>query len=89
MRHQLTWPGLLALLLTRAATGQELIAVSPSFTAEWIAATTPIELSLSATPAPEIGNIAVFIGKTDVSALFTRQAERLIYRPRVMPLPPG
>jgi hypothetical protein len=84
---------LLAAALLLAASGaaaQDGITVTPSFDGtRWVSAGETIELTLGAPLAPGTGRIAVLIGHTDYSALFVPDGERLIYRPRRVPLPSG
>jgi hypothetical protein len=74
---------------SRSVTGDS-ITVSPSFTADrFIAANTPIALSLSRWPAPGEGALVVMLGPTDVTALFQRHGRELVYESRAMPLTSG
>lgn len=50
---------------------------------------TPIELTLSRPLLPNEGSIAVMIGSVDVSDLLERGTARVVYRPRLAPLPAG
>jgi hypothetical protein len=75
---------------SNAASPPDPITVAPSFTAErFIAASTPVSLSLSRVPSPEEGALVVMLGTTDVTALFERRGTRLIYQSRTLPLASG
>ena len=54
----------------------------------WLATDAALELRLNRPPTAEEGRLAVFVGRTDLTALFLRTGERLVYRP-VIPLPSG
>lgn len=80
---------ILAALLCASSSAQELT-VQPSFDGgRYIARTAAIELTLGRTPVPEDGRIAVFIGQTDVTSLFTLNGEQLVYQSAKLPLPAG
>jgi hypothetical protein len=53
---------------------------------EWIHPDTPIEVEVLAPPE---GRLALFLGPTDVTDLFRRRGNLLIYRPELLPLPRG
>jgi hypothetical protein len=81
--------GLLALAAI-GATAQAPFAVTPGFDATtWIAQNTPIELRLNQPLPPATGRLAVLIGVTDLTALFTVMQDRLVYQPMLLPLPEG
>lgn len=62
-------------------------AVTPSWAAdEWLPSDARIALELD---TPMSDRLAVFIGPTDVTDLLRRAGSRLIYRPELLPLPPG
>jgi hypothetical protein len=66
------------------------LTLAPSFTAErWVRPDAPIELVLSRPLLPEAGRVAVFIGATDVTGLFTSTTDRLRYDPTALPLRSG
>lgn len=52
---------------------------------DWVRADEPIALAVGAGGS----RLAVFIGVTDVTDLFRRTADGLVYRPELVPLPPG
>jgi hypothetical protein len=77
-------PALAQLAVSRVPT------VTPGFAAgEWLDADATIELALSPPLLPGRGQLAVFVGATDVTALFTVSPERLTYRPQAIRLPSG
>jgi hypothetical protein len=64
--------------------------VTPAFSPdEWLAAGARLELRLSREPEPGAGRLAVFIGNRDVSDLFHRSRDVLVYDARTLPLPSG
>ncbi|HWB41888.1 MAG TPA: hypothetical protein VG500_11545 [Gemmatimonadales bacterium] len=64
-------------------------AVSPGWSdGDWLDANAGVELTVSPEPPPG-SRIAVFIGATDVTALFARAPGKLSYRPGPMRLPSG
>ena len=66
------------------------ITIAASFTpVQYVAATTPIVLTLSRTLDRTDGVVVVMIGAADVTALFERRGAELAYRARSMPLPAG
>ncbi len=66
------------------------IVVTPSFAAgQYVTVRAPIELQLSRFPAPSEGSVAVILGTADLTALFDRHGDRLVYRATVAPLPSG
>ena len=69
---------------------QETLSVTTEFDASrWLAPGTPLELRLNRPLGAEDGRLAVFIGSTDFTALFTATPEPLSYRPRRVRLPSG
>jgi hypothetical protein len=80
----------LLLVLPGAAAAQDALTVAPpQNSAEWLRPDAGIELRLSRPVDASEGRFAVFVGHTDLSALFTTSADRLSYRPSGMPLPAG
>ncbi len=68
----------------------EPLVVTPAFaTDEWLPADSRLELRLSRAPEPAAGRLAVFIGNRDVSALFHRSRDGLVYDAGTLPLPSG
>ena len=66
------------------------ITIAASFTpVQYVAATTPIVLTLSRALDRNDGVVVVMIGAADVTALFERRGAELAYRARSMPLPAG
>src|SRR5947207_7416260 len=66
------------------------IAVSPSFRGDqFIAPATPVALTLSRLPDAGEGALVIMVGTADVTALFDRRGDRLVYQSQVMPLPSG
>ena len=66
------------------------LSVTPGFAAgEWLDSDTTIQLAVSEPILPQRGRLAVFIGATDVTPLFTATAGKLTYRPRTIRLPSG
>src|SRR5258708_537041 len=62
--------------------------VTASFAADhYLAARTPIILTMR--PATIDGTVAIILGTTDVTALFDRRGDQLVYRADVLPLPSG
>lgn len=55
-------------------------------TGEWLPPDSPIALEIVAPPE---GRLALFLGPTDVTDVFRRVGNRLIYRPELLPLPRG
>lgn len=73
-----------------SASSQAALSVTAGFdTARWLAPDAALELRLSRPLESGEGRIAVFIGPTDLTALFTVTADRVTYRPGAVPLPPG
>jgi hypothetical protein len=85
----------LAVLLTCACAGirvhaQAPLTVQPSFAGKQaISALEPLVLRLNRPLAATEGRLAVFIGLTDMTALFTATPNGLSYAPKSLPLPPG
>ena len=80
--------GICGLLLPSAAGAQDTLRVTPlQGGTEWLRPNTALELRLSR-PLSGSERLAVFVGHTDLSALFAGSANRLVYRPAV-PLPAG
>lgn len=76
-------------LLTTAVTARGLD-VQPGFgSGDWVPRTEPIELRLTGALGAEDGRLAVVLDRIDVTELFRRNGESLVYRPELMPLPPG
>jgi hypothetical protein len=66
----------------------------PSVTAgfavgEWLPSDATIELVITPPLDPASGSLAVFVGETDMTPLFTATPEKLTYRPVAFPLPAG
>lgn len=64
---------------TTQASGIVATAAAPAD--RWLATHEPIVISLSRAPGGDAGRLAVFVGRTDVSALTTRQGTEVTYRP--------
>lgn len=85
----------LAVLLACAFVGvhvraQAPLAVQPSFAGKQaVSSLEPLVLRLNRPLAATEGRLAVFIGSTDISALFTTAPNRLSYVPKSLPLPAG
>jgi hypothetical protein len=76
------------------ATAQEAVplalSVTPSFSAdEWLDWDAEFELLVSPPLVPEAGRLAVFLGETDLTPLFTVTPQRLWYRAKTLGLPAG
>jgi hypothetical protein len=56
---------------------------------DWVERDTAITVSLSRVPQPGEGRVAVTIGRSDVSDLFSLQGTDLVYRPELLPLTVG
>lgn len=70
--------------------GDSTIAVLPGFAVDqFVAAQAPIELALSRVPEASEGRIAVFVGMSDLTALFETSGSKLIYRSNGVDLPSG
>lgn len=85
-----------ALLLACAYIGFRVRAQAPALTVQadftaqqTLAPLTPIVLKLNRPLTATEGRLAVFIGVTDVTALFTVNANELRYEPKAFPLPQG
>lgn len=66
------------------------ITAAPAYdTDRWLPATEEISVTLSRAPDPGAGRIAVFLGRTDVTALTRRQGTAVMYRPAGLDLPTG
>lgn len=65
------------------------IKVEASFAEKLVATTEHIELRFNRTISQPEGRLAILIGSTDVSSLFTRDGLRLSYNAKVWPLPVG
>lgn len=86
----------LAVLLACAHAGPLVRAQSPQLTVkasfagkQAIMLLEPIDLSLNRPLEPAEGRLAVFIGSTDMTALFTSTPNGLSYDPKTLPLPAG
>jgi len=86
----------LAVLLACANAGVRALAQSPELTVkasfagkQSIRALEPIVLTLNRPLAPAEGRLAVFVGLTDMTALFTTAPTSLSYAPKSLPLPAG
>ncbi len=84
----------LALLVIGAFTVQaehadEKLEITPNFVGREIAPNEKIELKLNRALSEGEGRLAIFVGETDVSALFSVAPQTLSYTPRLMPLPIG
>ncbi|NNE98616.1 MAG: hypothetical protein HKN25_06315 [Pyrinomonadaceae bacterium] len=73
----------------QGATGDEPVTVTFGLSEAEIAADSLVELRLSRALNPGEGRIAVFIGATDYSSLFSLENLSLSYKPSVFPLPLG
>lgn len=56
---------------------------------EWRSPDEVIRLSLGRPVAPEEGRLAVLVGTLDLTDLFERRGQTLVYRPDTLPLPSG
>lgn len=74
---------------TLAKLKSEKLEISTSFANKKITPRETLELKLSRTLFTAEGKIAVFIGATDLTALFIQTGERLSYTPKFAPLPTG
>lgn len=88
------WPIALLLTATTSLGAQQqtdsAITVSPGFASDqFVAAQAPIELTLSRLPRETEGRIAVFVGTSDLTALFEATGTTLRFRPHGVDLPPG
>src|SRR6266498_596291 len=73
-----------------AATRQQTISVTPSFSeGQSVASSEPIELQLSRPVERSEGRIAVLIGASDLTSLFTQSGIKLTYNAKIFPLPLG
>jgi len=76
------------LIVVQTASAQEPGPVTPSFSGTtWVGPSERIALALK--PPADAARVAVFIGDTDYSAMFDRLPDRLVFRARVLNLPPG
>lgn len=65
------------------------IVISTNFAGREVAPNEPIELNLNRALTTEDGRLVVFIGETDVSALFSFEPQKLTYQPDFLLLPEG
>lgn len=66
------------------------LSVTPSFAVdEWLDADAELELLVSPPLVPQAARLAVFLGETDLTPLFTVTPERLTYRAQTLRLPAG
>ncbi|MEK7239055.1 MAG: hypothetical protein AAB224_00575 [Gemmatimonadota bacterium] len=66
------------------------ITVAPAFAVDrYLATQAPIELTLSRAPAASEGRLAVFVGTSDLTALFEARGSKLVFRPNGVGLPSG
>ncbi|HWP42961.1 MAG TPA: hypothetical protein VNO14_06990, partial [Blastocatellia bacterium] len=72
-----------------AQSGPPQITVTASFQEQQVAPGEQIELVLSRAIEPQEGRIAIFIGRQDLTALFSAAGDRLRYDPKLLPLPVG
>jgi hypothetical protein len=72
-----------------AATSGELQVTLQTGGQEWVRRDGTVELVLSRWPAAGEGRLAVLLGPTDVTDLFAQRGSTLVYRPELLPLPPG
>jgi hypothetical protein len=72
-----------------AGADDEEIKITANFTEREITPSEKIELTLSRLLKADEGRPAIFIGKTDLSVLFTQQDRNLVYEPGLQPLPVG
>ena len=80
----------LLLILPGSAAGQDSLTVTPLHDGTtWLRPDAALELRVSRPVGAADGRLAVFVGHTDLSALFTTSADRLVYRRAVVPLPTG
>ena len=85
--NRLRW-GLATILLLAAPAGAEELGVSLAED-RWVRRDTPLRLTLSRPLAAVDGRLAVVLGATDLTDLFAPDRGDLVYRPEVLPLPPG
>ncbi|MBZ0112853.1 MAG: hypothetical protein K8J08_10360, partial [Thermoanaerobaculia bacterium] len=92
MKSTLFHPRLLLvglLLLPAGLLGEELSIELDLSEGEWIERNYPLALAVSNWPQANEGRLAIVIDDLDVSDLFRRESDRLVYRPELMPLPRG
>ena len=65
------------------------LTISASFADRQVAPDEPIEFQLNRRPGKAEGSVAITIGQTDLTALFTLADNRLRYDPKILPLPAG
>lgn len=74
----------------RWAFAEEDLGISATFTStRAVNPNEQIELILSRVLRPEEGSLAIFVGETDMTRLFATAESKLIYSPRIVPLPVG
>jgi hypothetical protein len=80
----------LLLALPGSAAAQDSLTITPLQNgAEWLRPDAALELGLSRPIGSSEGRLAVFLGHSDLSALFVASANRLVYRRAAVPLPAG
>lgn len=72
-----------------AQAGSQELAVSASFADKSVSPRERIELRLNRLLKPAEGRLAIVISRTDVTDLFEKIDDRLVYNPDIMPLPQG
>ncbi len=65
------------------------LSITANFEGREMGSRESISLSLNRPLQPEEGRLAIFIGNTDMTALFELQAAEFIYVPKLFPLPVG
>ncbi|HUF35011.1 MAG TPA: hypothetical protein VMN37_03625 [Gemmatimonadales bacterium] len=77
-------------VLAQADAGPPPLAATPTYAADrWLTAREPVTIELNSSPEPAAGRLAVFLGRTDVTALTERTGATLIYRPGHLRTPTG
>lgn len=79
----------LACLYAQIAVGQVKIQQSSFDESAAVQPTSEIRLKLDRLPTPEEGNLAIFIGRTDITSQFRLVGTEFIYQPTIFPLPSG
>lgn len=66
------------------------ITVVPAFGPDrYVSAQSPLELTLSRAPGDTEGRLAIFVGTSDLTSLFDRDGDRLVFRANGVDLPAG
>ena len=88
MRHKSLAAGVALALAAARGLGQPAVHLDTGGK-EWVDSRTPIEVVVFPPPRPEEGRLAFILGSTDATDLFRPTARGFVYRPELMPLPPG